>query len=373
MHQVRANIRATVNHSGIRRETDGGREYLVVPSITLPDDVVMNGIRYPAEEIEKSYLTLENTRAPLGHPEHDGSYLLSTDPRADRFLIGGWNRNVERKADPGGQCRVHIEKWIDVEFAESSEGGRRVLEAAEKGEPIHTSTGLLLELDETGGEKIARNMVFDHDAILLDEPGAATPADGVGMLVNKALGSQGEEIEVVNSALEDAERQLDWALEEVARAADRLERAPKIERIKSAIMEAIFGTPKREEILNNERKPALDKEQFESLSATVNTLKEGIESNATALADLAKAQKAMAEHVEGLSANAKAAEEAEREQLVNALVKGGGVEAADLKGVSTAGLKKLAANVATTEAPKMAANLFQGFAGDSGNDMEAPE
>ena len=41
---------------------------------------------------------------------------------------------------------------IDVERASQSEGGRRVLEAIDKGEPIHTSTGLLAMMEDANGD-----------------------------------------------------------------------------------------------------------------------------------------------------------------------------------------------------------------------------
>jgi hypothetical protein len=46
----------------------------------------------------------------------------------------------------------------------------------------------------------ARNMVFDHDAILLDNAGAATPEQGVGINVNS------EQVEVFNVNLDDDEQ-----------------------------------------------------------------------------------------------------------------------------------------------------------------------
>ena len=68
-----------------------------------------------------------------------------------------------------------------------SEGGRRLLErleALEKGEdvpPIHTSVAVFLERSEAseeqqaqGAEWIAKIHGMDHDAILLDQVGAAT-------------------------------------------------------------------------------------------------------------------------------------------------------------------------------------------------------
>lgn len=190
---TRVNVRVAVNAASIRREQHNGREHIVVPSFTLPDGVVMNGGLYPHEEIEKSYASLEGTLAPLGHPQVNGEYVSAQQPDAiNSYHVGAWNRNVKRVGN-----RISVEKMIDVEFAKNTEGGRKLLEAINKGEPIHTSTGIFLEREMTpnaeGHEWIARNMNFDHDAILIGEIGAATPEDGVGMMVNKTF--------VINSAV----------------------------------------------------------------------------------------------------------------------------------------------------------------------------
>jgi hypothetical protein len=183
----------SVNAASIRREQHNGREHIVIPSFTLPDEVIMNGGLYPHDEIEKSYASLEGTLAPLGHPQVDGDYVSARQPEAiNSYHIGAWNRNVKRVGN-----RISVEKWLDVEYAKNTKGGLEVLAAIDKGEPIHTSTGILLEREMTpnadGYGWIARNMTFDHDAILVNETGAATPADGVGMMVNKTF--------VINSAI----------------------------------------------------------------------------------------------------------------------------------------------------------------------------
>ena len=63
------------------------------------------------------------------------------------------------------------------------------MNSAEGAEPIHVSTGLLLNREARKvkqGQKytwIARNMEWDHLAILPPGvPGAGTPEDGVGIL-----------------------------------------------------------------------------------------------------------------------------------------------------------------------------------------------
>lgn len=200
MKDVIINSTFKVNNKSIRTVWEDDREYLVVPSITMPDDIIMNGGMYPKAEIEAAYKGLENTPAPLGHPKRNGVEIPALDPLAiNAYHIGATNRNVRRE-----RGRVYLEKWIDVLRANESEGGRRVLEAIKKNRPIHTSTGVYakqqLVTNGDGYNWVARNLRFDHDAILLDEAGAATPSEGVGMLVN----SEGKEIEclIVNNVVE---------------------------------------------------------------------------------------------------------------------------------------------------------------------------
>ena len=180
---VRVNVRTAVNNAQIRRDKRNGKDVIIVPSATLPDDVVMNNIKYPADEIAKSFHTLDRTFAPFRHPMVNGQYVSAREPEAvNDFYIGAWNENVRRE-----NGRVFLDKVIDVEVAGRTENGKRLLEAINKGEPIHTSTGIFLEVepsDDSGYSYLAKNMQFDHDAILLDEEGAATPNQGVGMMVN---------------------------------------------------------------------------------------------------------------------------------------------------------------------------------------------
>lgn len=189
---VRVNLRYKVNNADVRRGVvHNGRKHTVIPSYTLPDEVVMNGLLYTHQEIEASYKGLEGTLAPLGHPTLDGTYVSANTAEAiNAFHVGAFNRNVERRGN-----RVFVEKWLDEEYAANTEGGRKLLEALDAGEPIHTSTGIFLHADTSvngitaNGKKYraaATQMVMDHDAILIGEIGAATPEDGVGLLVNTA-------------------------------------------------------------------------------------------------------------------------------------------------------------------------------------------
>lgn len=188
--QMQVNITTQVNGASIRREMYNGREHIVIPSYTLPANVIMNGGLYPQSEIDAHYEKLEGTLAPLGHPQVNGKFVSAFSPEGINIsYIGAWNRNVKKAGD-----RVSVEKWIDVEFAKNSEKGPKLLErieAIERGDavdPIHTSIAVFLNrepaVNARGYEWIARIKSVDHDAILLDEIGAATPEQGVGLMVN---------------------------------------------------------------------------------------------------------------------------------------------------------------------------------------------
>lgn len=202
MSQIRVNVATQVVASLVRTEQRNGRTVMVVPSKTLPDNIVMKGVMYPAVEIAKAFHTLEGTQAPFGHPMVDGQYVNALHPAAlNACHIGAHNENVRQV-----NGSVHLDKVIDVDVASRTEQGQAVLDAINKGEPIHTSTGLTYEPEVApkGSDyhTIARNMVFDHDCILLGEPGAATPAQGVGMMVNSLLdGSTVERRELLTDAL----------------------------------------------------------------------------------------------------------------------------------------------------------------------------
>ena len=318
--QVRVNIRTLANSAAIKREKRNGRDVIIVPSATLPDDVVMNDILYPAAEIAKSFKTLERTPAPLGHPSVNGKFLSARDPEGlNQGWIGAWNENVRQE---GG--RVLLDKVIDVERANQSEGGKRVLAAIDAGDPVHTSTGLLAIMDAANGDVpykfTARDIEFDHDAILLDEDGAATPDQGVGMMVNSA----GKEIQVVNSVFSDeAERELGWAVESAVRALEKKQRASLMDRIMTALTEA-FGSG-RETSTTNMKDDEMDKVQFDGLSAKVDALTEALkpETLATAIGNaVAAALKPINDQLEAQANSAKATEEAELKTLREKIVAG---------------------------------------------------
>lgn len=322
---VRVNVSTLVNSSKIRREKRDGRAVIIVPSATLPDNVVMNGIRYPADVIAASFHTLEGTLAPLGHPKVGNNFVSAKSPEGlARGYVGAHNENVRRE---GG--RVWLDKVIDVEIANQLTGGKAILEAIEKQEPIHTSTGLLATLKplsnaDDGAKFEAETMLFDQDAILLNEPGAATPEQGVGLFVNAA----GDEIEVINSTLdEDIEREVTWAAESILRAVERKEQKPLLEQLKSFMLRIIQGDPTPdpiEGIALTMNEVAMDKAQFDALSGEVKALSETVAGIPDTIATaVGNALKPFTDAQAARDAADKAKADADHAALVNQVVEGG--------------------------------------------------
>jgi len=360
--RVRVNVRSVANNAAIRTEKRNGRDVVVVPSATMPDDVVMNGVLYPSEETEKSFMGLERTPAPLGHPLVNGQFISARDPEGINIgWVGAWNENVRRE-----NGRVFLDKVIDVAKANECEGGKAVLAAIEAGDPIHTSNALFCTLENAaeGAEHdyVARNFKFDHDAILIGEDGAATPEQGVGMLVN--ANGKSEQIKVINSSLmDDIERDLGWAAESAVRAIDRLERASMIESIVSAIKSVVSGgQASRETSANLGDAEMADNAKLEELSAKVNTLTEAQEKIGETIANaVTEAVKPIIDAQAEIKANQEAKDAAERDVLVNKIVEAkiDGLGKEVIEKMDTAALNAL---LNMQNAKKPAAPLSGGFA-----------
>ncbi|CNI05138.1 DUF2213 domain-containing protein [Yersinia pekkanenii] len=212
MSRICVNVLSVINSaSNITTETINGKPHIVVRGVTpLVDDIVMNRKLYPAAEIEKSYKSLERNPMPFGHPKVNGKHISARDVQAvNDYHVGAWLQNVNRD---GG--KVSGDMYVDRRYAEGSDNGKRLIQrlddmaAGKNVEPVHISTGLIYKEITANGEskgkryeKIVTNMDFDHVAILLDQPGAGTPKEGVGIFVN----AEGDEQEIETANIADSE------------------------------------------------------------------------------------------------------------------------------------------------------------------------
>ena len=212
MKKLQVNVLTTINAASNISEQiiDGDDHYVIKNVVPLVDDVVMNAGLYPADEIRKSYDGLNGNPAPYNHPMVDGTYVSAHNVRAvNQYHVGAW---IENASHDGGKVLTDLK--INKVIAERSEKGQELLsrvkalmDNAEGAEPIHVSTGLLLNREQADGQSkgkkyswIARNMEWDHLAILPPgTPGAGTPEDGVGIFA-----TNGEEIERITVNLEES-------------------------------------------------------------------------------------------------------------------------------------------------------------------------
>jgi hypothetical protein len=210
MKTTRVHVLSAVNAGAVSKA--GGR-YTVKNVVGAVDGIVMNGMLYPAEQLAAGAPSLEGKPAPAGHPKDDAGRYISANS-GDALLssyAGAVCKNVRHE---GGRTLYDV--VVNEAQARAHPDGAKLVErldAAMNGtnaEPIHVSTGLYCKAITANGEslgkkysRIATEIVYDHSAILLNEEGAGTPEQGVGMFLNSAGQEAGQvEMAAVNEAFD---------------------------------------------------------------------------------------------------------------------------------------------------------------------------
>lgn len=305
------NISTLVANSEIRTEVVEGVSFTVLPSRTLPPNIVMNGILYDEKDVEANIGTLDGSPVTLGHPVVNGKFAPASDPisQAAYGILGAHNR-VKGKTDDG---RWVVEKLIPTEQLQNTERGKKLAEAIKHKRPIHTSTGVYLTkepeigVNAMGQEYTSRAKIdrFDHDAILLNEVGAATPEQGVGIFVNSDGEQEETEVMYVN-AYDDKELEGQFEI-----------------KVKGSMLERFLEFMK-----------TVVKSEPSDESQTVNKNREGNEVDETKVQEMianalaaqeAKSAEVIKQAIDGavaaaLAANAQTQAEAEKAQLVEQVV-----------------------------------------------------
>lgn len=206
----RVHIRSVVNSANVSK---AGGTYTIREVCGAVDDIVMNGVLYPADELAAGVATLEGKPAPAGHPKNAAGQFISANS-GDALLTcyaGAVCRNARHE---GGRTLVDV--VVNEAQAKAHPDGSQLIErldAAISGtnaEPIHVSTGVLIKPITANGESrgksysaVATNLRYDHLAILLNDRGAGTPADGVGMFLNAAGQEEAVDEVALNTDPED--------------------------------------------------------------------------------------------------------------------------------------------------------------------------
>lgn len=153
-------------------------EIHVKDTVAIVGDGTYNGIFFPAEEIEKAYKTMERQPFVLDH----------SDKVEDEI---GYVTDVKFKDGKLVLTPIIIE---DTAKAEIAKGFIRSRFSANRLPEVSVGVWATLEEDEDG-KKVARNLQFDHLALVTR--GACSPSDGCGIGANfeKEEDNMNEEVE----------------------------------------------------------------------------------------------------------------------------------------------------------------------------------
>lgn len=209
--QKRVHILSAVNAGNVSKSGD---LYTIREVCGAVDGIVMHNMVYEGAELAAGVATLEDKPAPAGHPKNSAGQFVSA-LSGDALLFAHQGAVCRNARHEGGRTLVDV--VVNAPMAKAHPQGAKMLErldaaiAGTNAEPIHVSTGLLVEPIEANGEsrgkkytRKATNLRYDHLAILLNEKGAGTPDDGVGMFLNSA--GQPEPVEVGEVTLETEDK-----------------------------------------------------------------------------------------------------------------------------------------------------------------------
>ena len=182
---------AGMNSEGLKLKTLDGKSYLT-GSVVMAKEMVMNGLMYSKEELKRAVPGWNGRPVTVGHPKSDdGSFITANDPKIlDEtqigFIFDAYYRDTDNK--------LTANVWLD---ASKLDKFTDVREAISNEKTLEVSTGLFLDLvTEEGvhsGKKYkgkAVNHLPDHLALLPNEVGACSVADGAGFpRVNVMLGT----------------------------------------------------------------------------------------------------------------------------------------------------------------------------------------
>jgi hypothetical protein len=174
----------------VRRDYIGDDEYLVAPMIMIVEGV-LNGssgkLFYPADELSAAPDLWNNKPVVVNHPEIQGKPLSACSPDVlSDYQVGQIHNTVYEDR------KLKAEAWLRVNRLEKK--FPEILNALNEGRMMEVSTGLFAEYEVHNGEHngrdykaVVRNIRPDHLAILPNDIGACSIADGAGLLrVNAA-------------------------------------------------------------------------------------------------------------------------------------------------------------------------------------------
>jgi len=182
----------------------GGKQWLVVNGVPLVEGV-LNGRFVPAEEFGSFVNDWNDIPVVLPHPKANGG--SARVPAPDVPVVGRfYNAKMDGK-------RLVGEYWLDKQVLENVEEGQQLMDLISKQKPIETSTGYWSESVPQAGQFNGRDYSYvdqkihpDHIALLTQEAGACSLADGCGMNRNASAGTYEKRLDDIHTAFMDTMR-----------------------------------------------------------------------------------------------------------------------------------------------------------------------
>lgn len=165
------------------RRTLDGRPHLVAPIVALVAGVI-NGELVTVEELSAFAEAWNGRPTPLRHPQDGaGRFVSANSPEVIEASVIGQVFAMHVEGD-----RLRGEMWLDVEKCERLGGDAlAALNRLQRGEVLEVSTAYFCDVEAVEGvfngeayTAIQRNLRPDHVALLPDEIGACSIADGCG-------------------------------------------------------------------------------------------------------------------------------------------------------------------------------------------------
>lgn len=184
----RATLQLTAN--GLARRQLDGREHVIVPT-TIIVAGVLNGELVPPEALADFADGWNGRPVPIRHPQDEaGNYIIANEPSVIEASVVGQFFNAQFDGE-----RIRGEMWIDVVKAQRlGDEAIGLLRRLEAGEVVEVSTAYYAHVEPSAGTYngkpytgIQADLVPDHIALLPDEVGACSVADGCGANRRNAL------------------------------------------------------------------------------------------------------------------------------------------------------------------------------------------
>lgn len=175
----------------VRFEQLGGERYLVAP-VTAVREMVLKGELLTFDEIQRTAQAWNGTLITLNHPKEDGGHVPASVPKRFHKYGIGWMFNA--RAIPSTR-KLDAEAWLNVraseEVAQALDEENPVDVVQREGDDLEVSTGYWYDKEHdhgtfSGDDYSAKqtNVKPDHLAMLPSKIGECSVEDGCGITAN---------------------------------------------------------------------------------------------------------------------------------------------------------------------------------------------